>query len=141
MKFHNSGIRMYRRLSLPVRECGLKLNCTSALNGTIAVTPRAGVWIEILLSREIKTNSAVTPRAGVWIEIRLSSYFFRSRFWSLPVRECGLKYFYKWAMENGYSVTPRAGVWIEIARIDISRSLSIVTPRAGVWIEMKLSPT
>ena len=33
------------------------------------VTPRAGVWIEIVVWRLIWCVSVVTPRAGVWIEI------------------------------------------------------------------------
>ncbi len=34
-----------------------------------AVTPRAGVWIEILSVVKDFTSASVTPRAGVWIEI------------------------------------------------------------------------
>ncbi len=55
------------------------------------VTPRAGVWIEILKHRLIAFVIVVTPRAGVWIEI----------FEPMPAGEYPV-------------VTPRAGVWIEI---------------------------
>ena len=34
-----------------------------------AVTPLAGVWIEIFEEEEEKEESEVTPLAGVWIEI------------------------------------------------------------------------
>ena len=34
-----------------------------------AVTPRAGVWIEIPKLSSQTGNITVTPRAGVWIEI------------------------------------------------------------------------
>ena len=34
----------------------------------------------------------VTPRAGVWIEILFMRYLLSPRIASLPVRECGLKY-------------------------------------------------
>ena len=33
------------------------------------VTPRAGVWIEIVQRVRIGYHQRVTPRAGVWIEI------------------------------------------------------------------------
>ena len=40
--------------------------------GTQAVTPFAGVWIEISSNRSIRKAVAVTPFAGVWIEIALA---------------------------------------------------------------------
>ena len=33
------------------------------------VTPRAGVWIEIVINLKGGCAKTVTPRAGVWIEI------------------------------------------------------------------------
>ncbi len=33
------------------------------------VTPRAGVWIEIVYNKKHYQLTHVTPRAGVWIEI------------------------------------------------------------------------
>ncbi len=33
------------------------------------VTPRAGVWIEMIYMIEMICSTNVTPRAGVWIEI------------------------------------------------------------------------
>ena len=56
-----------------------------------AVTPLAGVWIEIMYYRTICNCSFVTPLAGVWIEIVIFLGF-----------------------ANSYDVTPLAGVWIEI---------------------------
>ena len=35
-----------------------------------AVTPLAGVWIEMLPTPPIWSKTSVTPLAGVWIEIR-----------------------------------------------------------------------
>ncbi len=55
------------------------------------VTPRAGVWIEISVSKRVAISGSVTPRAGVWIEIY-------EAFTGAP----------------SFKVTPRAGVWIEI---------------------------
>ena len=55
---------------------------------------------------------------------------------SLPLRECGLKY---WMMPmhcNYLMVTPLAGVWIEINDPIKMHLLRMVTPLAGVWIEM-----
>ncbi len=56
--------------SLPVRECGLKLRYVSIGPGPGRVTPRAGVWIEIVNCSSWRLCRGVTPRAGVWIEIR-----------------------------------------------------------------------
>ena len=41
---------------------------------TSAVTPYAGVWIEIPLTFAIGYGNLVTPYAGVWIEILCRSY-------------------------------------------------------------------
>ena len=74
-----------------MRECGLKYRENKADVRSNRVTPRAGVWIEICLTR-------LTVAAPA----------------SLPVRECGLKYFGGVGALLLGPVTPRAGVWIEI---------------------------
>ena len=56
-----------------------------------AVTPLAGVWIEIYSYPQSPGLSEVTPLAGVWIEIIRNLRVVRH-----------------------HSVTPLAGVWIEI---------------------------
>ena len=59
------------------------------------------------------SGTLVTPRAGVWIETVISATTTLAR-WSLPVRECGLKL--PLIADNVTQlqvVTPRAGVWIE----------------------------
>ena len=63
---------MLRSLSLPLRECGLK--CTCILHHALirAVTPLAGVWIEMQLLHFQIHRLHVTPLAGVWIEILLT---------------------------------------------------------------------
>ena len=58
-----------------------------------AVTPRVGVWIEIVSKLRMFMPPNVTPRVGVWIEI---DFIFPRRL----VRQ----------------VTPRVGVWIEIIK-------------------------
>ncbi len=56
----------------------------------IAVTPLAGVWIEIGFGFINKLIIYVTPLAGVWIEI--TNFTIKSHTaTSLPLRECGLK--------------------------------------------------
>ena len=57
---------------------------------------------------------AVTPHAGVWIEIgeRLDYLYRWSK--SLPTRECGLKYVRRLRVSARPAVTPHAGVWIEM---------------------------
>ena len=57
----------------------------------IAVTPLAGVWIEISVKASIAGNAEVTPLAGVWIEMLYLRYNSTISL-SLPLRECGLKY-------------------------------------------------
>ena len=56
-------------LSLPVRECGLKLNQEVLLLQLHQVTPRAGVWVEMGSAVWDNTAICVTPRAGVWVDI------------------------------------------------------------------------
>ena len=73
-----------------MRECGLKCDIPF-FHLQKKVTPRAGVWIEILIFFADVVSSMVTPRAGVWIEMN-----------------CDIGYL------NNTKVTPRAGVWIEI---------------------------
>ena len=34
-----------------------------------AVTPYAGVWIEIIMYHQLRRAEKVTPYAGVWIEM------------------------------------------------------------------------
>ena len=56
-------------MSLPVWECGLKLNQVFCLIRFLYVTPCMGVWIEILLRINHNWQRVVTPCIGVWIEI------------------------------------------------------------------------
>ena len=55
--------------SHPSRVCGLKLRSSNMKPQSRAVTPLAGVWIEISMARRSRCRNAVTPLAGVWIEI------------------------------------------------------------------------
>ena len=56
----------------------------------IAVTPLAGVWIEIDVRVSSCLCASVTPLAGVWIEIIMNIKDHINKT-SLPLRECGLK--------------------------------------------------
>ena len=69
LKLADTRFSDYDGESLPVRECGLKSYYFIVKEKAGGVTPRAGVWIEMLIMWEILTNSRVTPRAGVWIEM------------------------------------------------------------------------
>ena len=101
-----------------------------------AVTPYAGVWIEMpyydylvsyamghSLRGSVDWNQSdgvgeegveVTPYAGVWIEMR-KGLAKRANTW----------------------VTPYAGVWIEINYLIAATGNLRVTPYAGVWIEIR----
>ena len=81
-------------LSLPSRECGLKLFLSYQKLTMPVVTPFAGVWIEIPRSFDKCIFIIVTPFAGVWIEISSLQSASGWYFASLPSRECGLKYKY-----------------------------------------------
>ena len=59
---------------------------------------------------------------------------------SLPLWECGLKYFVGSLIGVRCQVTPLAGVWIEIAALLKKTLKALVTPLAGVWIEIKQRP-
>ena len=100
------------------------------------VTPRVGVWIEILL---YSTNTLPVASLPVW-ECGLkftTSTAVAASVKSLPVWECGLKFvhFSIHHLLTGH-VTPRVGVWIEIPICSIVPSSLLVTPRVGVWIEI-----
>ena len=56
----------------------------------VAVTPLAGVWVEILYMEKSQTLRTVTPLAGVWVEIEKWRDL-TVEYMSLPSRECGLK--------------------------------------------------
>ena len=94
-----------------IRRSGISFRNTIWL---FAVTPFAGVWIEINECSPINPWRIVTPFAGVWIEIRYWMWGVDRPQSSLPSRECGLKF--RGALTNWRtgSVTPFAGVWIEI---------------------------
>ena len=80
-----------------MRECGLKSVPDQIHYPGQSVTPRAGVWIEIVYNGEVEELVSE----------------------SLPVRECGLKCPQMLRHDRTALVTPRAGVWIEIGRKNI----------------------
>ena len=85
----------------------------------------------------MKLGRSVTPFAGVWIEIKMILDGTKIK-WSLPSRECGLKFRSPVYPCPGRRVTPFAGVWIEIEKMDKEKKAIEVTPFAGVWIEIRL---
>ena len=115
MKFVSSSMNGRKYMSLPSRECGLKLQTFCAWDLLHPVTPFAGVWIEIEADGKRIANLNVTPFAGVWIEIVVCLGFIRLG-----------------------TVTPFAGVWIEIIDFSDACISNKVTPFAGVWIEIFL---
>ena len=81
------------KMSLPVRERGLKYCGIQHEFYNMAVAPCAGAWIEInTVCRKLQV-ARVAPCAGAWIEIRAPSPAGGYRSVSLPVRERGLKFF------------------------------------------------
>jgi len=82
--------RLTAKLSLPVRECGLKHSNQGivVLAGESLPVRECGLKLE--RCDDGRLDAGVTPRAGVWIETQYISRPSRSLA-SLPVRECGLK--------------------------------------------------
>ena len=56
-------------MSLPTRECGLKLSYGTRMVLAPRVTPHEGVWIEIFSLPASFLELHVTPHEGVWIEM------------------------------------------------------------------------
>ena len=57
------------KVSLPLRECGLKFNASITGEEYETVTPLAGVWVEMPPQNSKQREIYVTPLAGVWVEI------------------------------------------------------------------------
>ena len=114
LKHHVLPHRVWNIQSHPVRVRGLKLLELGLVELKVKVAPRAGAWIETLLSDDDPGHSHVAPRAGAWIEALTIEYAFASS-----------------------SVAPRAGAWIETIRTMQRLSFTTVAPRAGAWIETK----
>ena len=93
IEIHGQWTGCVSERSLPLRECGLKLRTLSRMFSRHAVTPLAGVWIEISRYNSPTISAVVTPLAGVWIEIYKVFLRYSYRPASLPLRECGLKFF------------------------------------------------
>ena len=70
----------------------IEISLISVFGTSNTVIPFAGVWIEISESCDSFSVGIVTPFAGVWIEICLFALLLYAGKWSLPLRECGLKY-------------------------------------------------
>ena len=118
----------YYPQSLPARERGLKRPAGRLSGMTKAVAPRAGAWIETILS--LKRLQWVT---------------------SLPARERGLKLIWRDLQNDLQHVAPRAGAWIETfasASYDGAstslpareRGLKQYVPICGVYRETRRSP-
>ena len=126
-------------LSLPTRECGLKsltrlLSCQRghrhSLRGSVDWNKDKG-W-KIL-------TFWVTPYAGVWIEISLSRLFSINSM-SLPTRECGLKFSVAEAHHHPRRHSLRGSVdWNQSLMLICLYQWELVTPYAGVWIEIVIT--
>ena len=101
----------------PYAGVWIEIMSNRVLCSVSSVTPYAGVWIEISKNKPWYFIFTVTPYAGVWIEIKTGAYIEDGRerhslrgsvdwnmmhalvalmTWSLPTRECGLKWTVCW---------------------------------------------
>ena len=78
----------------------------------------------------------VAPLVGAWIEISESIDLTRSRYWSLPSWERGLKFPIKWDIFVDIPVAPLVGAWIEIIAKLYKYVPIFVAPLVGAWIEI-----
>ncbi len=137
---------------VPVRELDRNRSVWQLTN-THGSRPRAGAWIETLISAPVCHKTSRSP-CGAWIEtldesichfanvapererdetnraqaeIRASKVDPRAGAWmKLPRRTHD---------SPKAQVAPRAGAWIEPILDDIKATLNLVAPRAGAWIE------
>ena len=78
------------KMSLPSRECGLKLAYPMPIRANMIVTPFAGVWIEMCICLQKSTASSSLPSRECGLKYHSTTN--RSKYFSsLPSRECGLK--------------------------------------------------
>ena len=115
MKFVNCHSLKYGQLSLPSRECGLKLHVpfySSLLS--VSSLPSRECGLKSKFADKDSHAIQVTPFAGVWIEMPIDDTKPLGDMGSLPSRECGLKYDMYRTEYKFRAVTPFAGVWIEI---------------------------
>ena len=78
------------KMSLPSRECGLKLAYPMPIRANMIVTPFAGVWIEMCICLQKSTASSSLPSRECGLKYHSTSNSSKY-FSSLPSRECGLK--------------------------------------------------
>ena len=78
-------------LSLPSRECGLKLIGVLSSHSFVVVTPFAGVWIEIMMLPDPLGGMGSLPsrECGLKCNLYITIGY---QIMSLPSRECGLKF-------------------------------------------------
>ena len=124
--------------SLPLRECGLKYSPFLQMGYNCQSLPLRECGLKYLPTPKEAAGCAVTPLAGVWVEISLGKLL-PPWIQSLPLRECGLKSSFGCRFLYRIQVTPLAGVWVEIKIMSFKNSSSAVTPLAGVWVEMPVS--
>ena len=82
---------------------------------------------------------SVAPLVGAWIEI-VKSCILRSKCWSLPLWERGLKSCQSPLHLPPASVAPLVGAWIEIKINEFNEDEVNVAPLVGAWIEILLIP-
>ena len=78
------------KVSLPVRECGLKSGAGFGLAIVIMSLPVRECGLKLQYHYYSLNICRVPPRAGVWIEMSRARVI-ANKSLSLPVRECGLK--------------------------------------------------
>ena len=121
--------------SLPLRERGLKCFVRFALAWSLGVAPLAGAWVEIAQAQTFPPERPSLPLRERGLKCR-SLCFSGARFPSLPLRERGLKFLsFPWPcrLSSSLPLRERGLKSISIAR---QRNAFAVAPLAGAWVEM-----
>ena len=135
MKYNQLLVCPLRAVSLPTRECGLKLDIVLYLIFNSSVAPHAGVWIEMLPCEYADCRYPVAPHAGVWIEIKTTQKASRLQIVA-PHAGVWIEICISFSKLIWLCVAPLVGVWIEILKKMSIHTISHVAPLVGVWIEI-----
>ena len=127
---------LWNKASLPSRECGLKFMKDDAKKEEPEVTPFAGVWIEIMMLPDPLGGMGSLPsrECGLKCNLYITIGY---QIMSLPSRECGLK-FAAYLDQHGAELSlPSRECGLKSFKCTSFEQFRLVTPFAGVWIEIQ----
>ena len=127
-----------KKMVVPLAGTWIEINTVNFPNRLPIVVPLAGTWIEIQTGHIANGAGDVVPLAGTWIEIIRLAEAMAQNWGSFPLRERGLKFWWRVPTRYIALVVPLAGTWIEIVLPLNTQIFAYVVPLAGTWIEISL---